>query len=440
MLIAVDTKGASIDGTALITALPVVSMILGSSAVFFMGMPSERLQARLQLLSGGLLIGAVVTDIFPMLKSHIILHDDDERRVSLAGCLSALVGFASALVLMYGIKSLDLGGDDGELVEDESNKEASPLPTASPHTALLTGSREKWDAVGCPNASEAARLRMAVNRLAAHSTNLMELVVVGEEVDREAVDEAVHGLDFLIDSTRRLLRGVNPIDQHNAGRLRHHIGELDQSIKALQQVDPSRIPQIDKLLRSIAETLRHVHSHAERGTFRRWVPRRPVLENKVSMEEASSASKVFPKFPVSLMLAVVVDAVVDGMLIGLASSVASKSGQLMAIATAIEMGFLGYSFACSMIGTARRFTVVGALMVPPLTMFCASIFASWGTDYLETSPAFVGLIAFAMVALLFLVLQELLLEAHEKDGGDEWHITVWIYIGLFMSMVFEVML
>ena len=49
-----------------------------------------------------------------------------------------------------------------------------------------------------------------------------------------------------------------------------------------------------------------------------------------------------------MILAVVVDSGVDGMLIGLAGSVARSSGCLMAIATAIEMGFLGYSFACSL--------------------------------------------------------------------------------------------
>ena len=48
------------------------------------------------------------------------------------------------------------------------------------------------------------------------------------------------------------------------------------------------------------------------------------------------------------------------MLIGLASSVNRGSGALMAIATAIEMGFLGYSFSISLTDAVKR-GVVGLL-------------------------------------------------------------------------------
>ncbi|CAK0846861.1 unnamed protein product [Prorocentrum cordatum] len=91
----------------------------------------------------------------------------------------------------------------------------------------------------------------------------------------------------------------------------------------------------------------------------------------------------------------------------------------MATATALEMGFLGYSFACSLVKALRCRAFVPVLAVPPLAMVAASVAASAAAARLEHSPAFCGLIAFSLVALLFLVLQELLIEAHEKDGRME---------------------
>ena len=44
--------------------------------------------------------------------------------------------------------------------------------------------------------------------------------------------------------------------------------------------------------------------------------------------------------------------------------------------------------------------------------------SSLGLSRLQDQPAFVALISFSMVALLFLVVQELLVEAHEKDGAE----------------------
>jgi len=53
----------------------------------------------------------------------------------------------------------------------------------------------------------------------------------------------------------------------------------------------------------------------------------------------------------------------------------------------------------------------------------------------KSTPAFCGLIA-----VLFLVLDELLLEAHEKEESEGWTVSVWLYIGLLLSIAFDVLL
>jgi len=56
---------------------------------------------------------------------------------------------------------------------------------------------------------------------------------------------------------------------------------------------------------------------------------------------------------------------------------------------------------------------------------------------LEHNPAlFVGLIGFGTSALLFMVAEELLLEAHE--GGEDshvWWVDLQLYVGFFLSVV-----
>ena len=82
------------------------------------------------------------------------------------------------------------------------------------------------------------------------------------EVDREAVDEEVHGIDFLVDSARRLCRGAEKLDRHNTERLRIHVAELIEDVANLRRIDGNQLGQIDKQLRVVAATLRHVRPDA----------------------------------------------------------------------------------------------------------------------------------------------------------------------------------
>merc|ERR1719414_1928499 len=117
--------GSTLAEIGVVTAVPAVAMALGSAAISA-GEPSERLQARLQHFSAGLLIGAIVTDIFPILRRHLYCSSAQEqeegppggakREISGYNLLAAVAGVLAALGLMYGLKSLGLEEDeeDGE--------------------------------------------------------------------------------------------------------------------------------------------------------------------------------------------------------------------------------------------------------------------------------------------------------------------------------------
>jgi len=55
---------------------------------------------------------------------------------------------------------------------------------------------------------------------------------------------------------------------------------------------------------------------------------------------------------------------------------------------------------------------------------------------LEQSPVlFVGLISFGTSALLFMVAEELLLEAHEDASEHVWWVDLQLYVGFFLSLM-----
>jgi len=294
------------------TALPAASMAFGSFAMNW-GKPAERLQSQMQYFSGGLLIGAVIAEIFPILKQHLM---DSEKRPDVKSCLAAGAGFMLALFVMYGMQSLVTENEH----EDEDQDE--PVSCASP----------------------------------SDKNNL----------------------------TQRL---------------------LDSSVPVVPKLNPEC--DIERAL-------------------------------PASCPPASTPSSSL--WPRRLFAGVVVDSCVDGMLIGLSASVMPESGWLMAVATAIEMCFLGFSFACAVRGKTSQVTAFLTLSFPPMAMLVASCTAWVGAYWVEHSFVFAGLIAFALVALLFLVLQELLLEAREKEDGQLWQVSMWLYVGLFLSLFLDILL
>ncbi|CAE8620469.1 unnamed protein product [Polarella glacialis] len=428
-----NAHGASIFQICIITAFPAVTMSLGSAAVSA-GRPSERLQARMQHLSAGLLIGAVTTEIFPILRRQLVTppapgDTSGGPSIHWLHLFCATLGFGLALVLMYSLKSLAAEGDEDDEDPEARIDRLGSFQHGSFQEPFLPSTLEAIE--------ESSRLRLSFDRLQASAGSLTGLVA-RDEVDREAVDEEIHNIEFLLDSSRRVCRGAEPIDRRNASRLRHHVSELIQGTDKLRLMDPRKPAEVDGQLQLTAETVRHIHSHAERATFRRWAVYRPATVEEVPQ---ASTARGAGALPLGMILAVIVDSAVDGMLIGLAGAVASASGWLLAMATAIEMGFLGYSFACSLTqAVSLSWEAAVILMVPPLAMLCASVAAYLTAYQVQGTPIFSALIAFALAAVLFLVLQELLLEAHEKQESEGWTVSVWLYIGLLMSICIDIAL
>ena len=84
-----------------------------------------------------------------------------------------------------------------------------------------------------------------------------------------------------------------------------------------------------------------------------------------------------------------------------------------AIALTIEMGFLSLTFAASLKKQKHSVFLV-SILLPPLSLWLGGFIGATTAAAVARAPAMhVALISFGIAALLFLVTEELLLEAHE---------------------------
>jgi zinc transporter ZupT len=420
------------------TALPAASMAFGSFAMNW-GKPSERLQSQMQYFSGGLLIGAVIAEIFPILKQHLV---DSEKRPDVKSCLAAGAGFMLALFVMYGMKSLVGENEHEDEGQDEpvpratpsyENNLSEPLLNSSLPCVLFGGGRD-----------EAKQIQTLLHDVEVRAAALQRLAS-DSCVDHATVDEEVDSMRFLVRASLRDICGADVIE--DLMRLVQSVDDLRADVKKLAKTESVNLPAVQNSLQNL---LMSIDSIRDNSKFWKSLKYRgsvvPKLNPECDIESALPAScppENTPRptsLPRTLFAGVVVDSCVDGMLIGLSASVVPESGWLMAIATAIEMCFLGFSFACALRGKTSPVATFITLAVPPMAMLVASCTAWIGAYWVEHSFVFAGLVAFALVALLFLVLQELLLEAREKEDGQLWQVSMWLYIGLFLSLFLDIFL
>ena len=240
---------------------------------------------------------------------------------------------------------------------------------------------------------------------------------------------------------RRSCHGIELLTGPATQETRSRIAELLEDVEALQAVSPRKVITMDGQIQRASATLRRLHVHTSPMAFRRWGVHRTVTQAALQADFGPDRSSSQSRLPWGLVFAIAIDAAVDGMLIGLSTSTSAGAGMMMAIATFIEMGFLGYSFGCAVSSQVQnRLVAFSLLAIPPLCLAGCGIGAFALGSALQSCFVFTGLISFSLVAVLFLVIQELILEAAEKNEGENWNVSIFIYLGLLISFGLEVVL
>ena len=140
------------------------------------------------------------------------------------------------------------------------------------------------------------------------------------------------------------------------------------------------------------------------------------------------------KGPVGLLTVTGIDILVDGLVLGIAFAAGAKAGLLLTVALTIEVLFLGLTVANELgeggtskgrvVGVTAALAVLlplGALLGGPVAALPAAIRGAF--------------LAFGLVALLYLVTEELLVEAHETE--DRPWVTAMFFAGFLLLLLLD---
>ena len=139
--------------------------------------------------------------------------------------------------------------------------------------------------------------------------------------------------------------------------------------------------------------------------------------------------------PIGLISAVGVDVFIDGLLIGIAFISGTQAGILIGLALSVEVFLLGISTSASI--RKRRFSKYKILIISILTSVLIPAGGLFGTQVVSLLPSsyLTFLISFGIATLLYLVVEELLVEAHKVR--DTYWTTSALFIGFLIILLFE---
>lgn len=157
-----------------------------------------------------------------------------------------------------------------------------------------------------------------------------------------------------------------------------------------------------------------------------------ILSNKLTEDDKKTTG-----ISLGLVTAVGVDLLIDGILIGVAFLAGARGGLLIAIALALEILFLGLSTTATL--GARSVSIKARLFLTLLLAFLIPIGSVFGAALLSQLPAVItdGILAFGVAALLYLVTEELLTEAHEHEIRETPLITASFFLGFLCILLLE---
>lgn len=136
-----------------------------------------------------------------------------------------------------------------------------------------------------------------------------------------------------------------------------------------------------------------------------------------------------------LVTTVAVDVAIDGLLVGVGFAAGTEAGLLVTIALTLEVLFLGLATASALIGAgATRGRVLGTTGLLVVILVLGAAVGGAALRFL-TGGLLAGVLAFGVAALLYLVTEELLVEAHETE--DTPFATATFFLGFLALLLLE---
>ena len=140
------------------------------------------------------------------------------------------------------------------------------------------------------------------------------------------------------------------------------------------------------------------------------------------------------KGPTGLLAAVGIDVLIDGLVLGVAFNAGARAGLLLAVALTLEILSLGLALTASLGEFMKsRILIVATVGLLSLLLPAGALLALPAA----TLPPvlFTGVLALGLVALLYLVTEELLVEAHEVK--DTPLVAAMFFVGFLAVIVLD---
>lgn len=145
-----------------------------------------------------------------------------------------------------------------------------------------------------------------------------------------------------------------------------------------------------------------------------------LIRRLTEAKEEAKQSEAANLLPLGLLIAVGVDIFIDGLLLGIGFAAGAKEGMLLAVALSVELLSLGMATVTELrndnISKQKSIFITVALSV---VFFISAVLGATLLHNLSHSALEIVL-SFGLSALLFLVTEELLTEAHEEKE-TAWH-------------------
>eukprot|EP01034_Spumella_vulgaris_P022805 gene22805-28970_t len=299
------------------------------------------------------------------------------------------------------------------------------------------------------NIEEKSNFLLISGRSGSQGQSLSDL---NEETYADQIDEEIHKLQYNLDHCRRLIQGsesnivgVVPrlwITESGKLSLRDGIVDLKQGAASLVRFlhqdkhDTESLVEIHRNMAEMDNQITHLHETVEEYSFK-W-GRRGHKRALIIIPQTGS------HIPLGLIIPVTVDCIVDGFLVGTTCSISHRAGIILALANCIEMGFLGLAVSMRIRNCTASsvYTRYAALILPPFIMFLSSVLGAFIGAAARAQPmVYIGFISFGVVALLYLVVNELLVEARESLAGiEQWWTGMVIFIGIYMVLILDMFL
>jgi ZIP family zinc transporter len=160
-------------------------------------------------------------------------------------------------------------------------------------------------------------------------------------------------------------------------------------------------------------------------------------KHKKTLIADAPVQKNLALLPWALLIGIAVDILIDGILLGIGFAAGKTEGLLLCVALSLELLALGLVVSTELKNEKfPKKTALITILILSISICFGALVGSFILKYIS-KEALTGILAFGLSALMYLVTEELLVEAHEvKDTPLN---TAVFFVGFFVFLIIAIM-